>query len=94
MSAHTPGPWVPVEQGDANEFCIISKAGQWVIGFHQNGEMLPREQLANAHLIAAAPELLEALCKLANLYDAMGAPRGPCRIIADAAISKATGGTP
>lgn len=36
-------------------------------------------------------ELLEALCKLAQLYDAMNAPRGPCRIIADAAIAKATG---
>lgn len=54
--------------------------------------MSKNEQLANIRLIAAAPDLLEALCKLAELYDAMGAPRGPCRIIADAAIAKATGG--
>lgn len=32
-------------------------------------------------------ELLAALEKLAEVYDAMGAPRGPSRIIADAAIA-------
>ena len=56
----------------------------------ENDERAPHCE-ANARLIAAAPDLLEALCKLAELYDAMGAPRGPCRIIADAAIAKAIG---
>ena len=42
-------------------------------------------------LTAVNQELLEALCKLVGLYDAMGAPRGPCRIMADAAIAKALG---
>jgi hypothetical protein len=47
----------------------------------------------DARLIAAAPDLLEALCKLAELYDAMGVPRGGCRIMAEAAINKAIGET-
>lgn len=46
-------------------------------------------ELRRLHEVNA--DLLEALCKLAELYDAMGAPRGPCRIIADAVIAKATG---
>jgi hypothetical protein len=36
-----------------------------------------------------AEELLDALRLLADIYDAMGAPRGPSRIRADAAIAKA-----
>lgn len=49
------------------------------------------EAKANARLIAAAPDLLEALELLADVYDAMGAPRGPARIKAGAAIAKALG---
>jgi hypothetical protein len=45
----------------------------------------------HANAIKQRDELLQALCNLAKLYDAMGAPRGPCRIIADAVIAKATG---
>lgn len=37
-------------------------------------------------------DLLAALEKLAEVYDAMGAPRGPSRIIADAAIASVKGG--
>ena len=42
-------------------------------------------------LYAVNQELVEALEKLSMLYDSMGAPRGPCRIIAEAALSKASG---
>lgn len=48
---------------------------------------------ANARLIAAAPELLEALCDLAESVRAAGIT-GPYLDAADAAIAKATGATP
>ena len=58
---HTPGPWVPHAQGDANYWCLITDTGKWVIGFMQNGELMTEEQVANAKLIAAAPDMLAAL---------------------------------
>ncbi len=48
---------------------------------------------ANARLIAAAPELLEALRDLAESVRAAGIT-GPYLDAADAAIAKATGATP
>jgi hypothetical protein len=63
MSAHTPGPWssdfpngddwIRTEDGDA----IVR------IGFNQE------HREANAHLIAAAPELLEALKAITHRTD-------------------------
>ena len=58
MSKHTPGPWVA--QPDPH-----SNPGEWVIGI-ANG---PVDYVAvcserDARLIAAAPELLEALTKM------------------------------
>lgn len=95
MSAHTPGPWSPIAQGAANEFCIISKDGRWVIGFHQNGEMLPREQLANAQLMATSPRLLaalEALVKTLAFYDDEGLIVHAVEMVeARAAIAQARG---
>jgi len=91
---HTPGPWkcsqylghpawsVHMDAGDRGRGSTIVDG---VAGIDLE------QRLANARLIAAAPDLLEALCKLSELYDAMGAPRGPTRIIADAAIAKALG---
>lgn len=61
MSAHTPGPWKFHEQGDANDYCLLTHENNWVISFRQNGEMRNAEQRANAQLIAAAPDLLAAL---------------------------------
>jgi hypothetical protein len=81
---HTQGPWlISEEQGD--NYVISSASNELEIC-----TVWEDPHKADARLIAAAPDLLEALCKLAELYDAMGAPRGPCRIIADAAIAKAT----
>jgi len=96
MSNHTPGPWNLVKRKN-NEVKIehtnrhTKGASSLTIAKVTVCDSWFTEQMANAHLIWAAPDLLEALCKLAQLYDAMGAPRGPCRIIADAAIAKATG---
>ncbi len=54
--AHTPGPW----SLNAGEF-VISKTGGEICQMNDaDGELLDNA-LANARLIAAAPELLEAL---------------------------------
>lgn len=60
---HTPGPWRLHEQGDANQYCLLTNDERWVIAFSQNGELHTPEQIANAKLIAAAPDLLDALIK-------------------------------
>lgn len=52
---------------------------------------LRRLHEVNAELVRLNSELVEALWKLTELYDAMGAPRGPCRIIAEGALAKAEG---
>lgn len=69
MSKHTPGPWKAVQHGE--DWWSVLK-GAWDIS--QNGAsepgvvacakysaMTPEENEANARLIAAAPEMLEAL---------------------------------
>lgn len=60
---HTAGPWEPREAGDANFYSIL-KSGNWLMEIHQNGELPVFIQEKNARLIAAAPELLEALVEL------------------------------
>lgn len=68
---HTPGPWVLDDRGCKY---IVSKAGDGYITRDvcrmDGSTMASVAQTANAHLIAAAPELLEALEKLAVLADA------------------------
>lgn len=98
MNKHTPGPWElkihsPTYVEEKTKFWITNKGLQdcFVATWESFDGYNHHRMEADARLIAAAPDLLEALCKLAELYDAMGAPRGPCRIIADAAIAKATG---
>ena len=55
---HTPGPWSFVEPG-----CAVDQTGKYIklIGGGEQPPFQPKEQRANANLIAAAPELLEAL---------------------------------
>lgn len=59
MSAHTPGPWL------ANQGTIETDHPHrtWRVVAHACGEEsgLESEQVANARLIAAAPDLLDAL---------------------------------
>ena len=65
---HTPGPWLLVEQGDANEYAVLTPdKKEWVIAFRLNpGRPIYAQEKANAKLIAAAPELLEALQNIEN----------------------------
>lgn len=108
---HTPGPWSlspsfdrverRVQHGDAPPlvWCIASGINS------AHPDYLPRaEQIANARLIAAAPELLAALMATASelqrlrdvhlpRYDgAIGEPDSEVLATARAAIARATGG--
>lgn len=84
-SKHTPGPWKPLSSMDGHveaECGLIAKAYRYSI----DSDELPVE--ANARLIAAAPEMLEALRALIEpTYSRKTAERK-----ARAAIAKATGG--
>jgi len=70
---YTPGPWFYVEAADQGEFfgCGVSETadGPGFIWF--DDAINPEKDIANVRLIAAAPDLLEALEELADLFDAM-----------------------
>jgi hypothetical protein len=67
MSArnHTPGPWhvdpKAPEESFFEDVNILRHDGLAVAVCVHNGDILPPEPLANAHLVAAAPELLASL---------------------------------
>ena len=93
-TGHTPGPWTAVKLDDDGHYDITANNGAAVIagtaGWY--GEHNPGE--ANARLIAAAPEMLEA-CRL---YRSWRERAEPCRAAfgwrldaALAAIAKAEG---
>ena len=109
MSAHTPGPWEPCvldrqlsEIPSYVETCIAASGGKdflFVSGWREDGEVDichvgngPRS-LANARLIAAAPELLEALKEIIAAADGDGWNQLDASFAtARAAIAKAEGG--
>tara|TARA_R110002126_G_scaffold9717_3_gene43421 strand:- start:1070 stop:1357 length:288 start_codon:yes stop_codon:yes gene_type:complete len=67
MSAHTPGPWHIVKI-DESEWQITSDARDWCVlaltPILGGPACLSKEDEANAHLIAAAPDLLNEGKKL------------------------------
>lgn len=68
MSKHTPGPWVAYDDsndGKTNRVEIVAK-GKTVARIYHS---VPDEDLSNARLIAAVPELLEALNNLSWYAD-------------------------
>ena len=86
MSKHTPGPWIA--DGD-----LILAADNWrVASCHRFPNNDDTARPANARLIAAAPELLEALQAIAGT-DPVDSARDPQHLvaIARAAIAKAEG---
>ena len=92
MSAHTPGPWQYLPGDEDEETCglIVGKTA-WVCDFVSD----PIE--ANARLIAAAPDLLEALKEMVEIaeltigwFSTPPNANGPL-IQARAAIAKAEG---
>lgn len=97
-SAYTPGPWTVHPARDGSGDCGIKAAGAVNIHaevfaeFWAKGDLQPAEANANASLIAAAPDLLEALRELyAATPDNEGGALGIACRKARAAITKATG---
>jgi len=70
---HTKGPWYASESFNIHEQRIVAdeETGQTIAIVYGRGSYEERidETRANAHLIAAAPELLEALKKAVSLIE-------------------------
>ena len=103
QNTHTPGPWSVSEleaRGEPSEFYIFIEPGVAVIERKVKGH--DGCDMPDAHLIAAAPELLEALeDALADLEylakapdSAYARPDDGSISAARAAIAKATGAQP
>jgi hypothetical protein len=95
MSKHTPGPWT-WQEGDGNEMPKLIAGDKEVCNFGDDTTYYPSKgeppNDADARLIAAAPELLEALRHIEGVALA-DEPRDLPGIVqtARAAIAKATG---
>lgn len=79
---HTPGPWklfiddtggqwsgwpLCIDAENDDDKTVVRTGGQWP--YEWDAAMSQREAVANARLIAAAPELLEALRVFGDLVD-------------------------
>ena len=101
-SMYTPGPWKTIAWGglleirqESNLVCGIAR-----VGYEKDGALPNPQTIANASLIAAAPELLEALQSLNTSYldglnDGASCACSRCKDVsklADTAINKAING--
>lgn len=97
----TPGPWSvdessePAKYAGLGDKCVRSKDG-FIVALVMHEQ--PPIAMPNAHLIAAAPELYEALSNLLDFYEEhtshYGYPRGghdPVKEAAKSALAKACG---
>lgn len=103
MSAHTAAPWVVVENRYGVErkveYLVQNAKGDDLLSLYPTDgadEPVDFPVKANAHLIAAAPDLLEALRGMAALYDGLDYALVHQRVMdkvvaARAAIAKAEG---
>lgn len=66
MSKHTPGPWTSRPFGDSFAVMVSDKRVAYCYGAFADWDKETAE--ANAHLIAAAPELLEALKEMCEMH--------------------------
>jgi hypothetical protein len=96
--SHTPGPWKPAEKA-AESFLIASpinpQSSYWECAVISGVRLIavvrggtPEEAIANARMVAAAPDLLEALKGLVE-PDRSGRHLEAARQAARAAIAKA-----
>lgn len=91
---HTPGPWA-IERIIPGDKDISIPAPSVMVDYDDFDEEGRKEQLANAMLIAAAPELLEALARLVGcISETRGPDAREALEMSLAAINKATTPTP
>lgn len=94
--AHTPVPWIITKSKhgiDADKYVVSIVAperGDRALLIHANHGK-DDEADANARLIAAAPELLEALERLRASASRFISQDAACIMLADAALAKAKG---
>ena len=92
MSTHTPGPWVVQESFNEGVNLLVKPVPGQVVAEVDKGPNM----VGNARLIAAAPDLLAALCELVGIaeFDLLDDKSNVWRsalINANAAIAKAEG---
>ena len=86
MSKHTPGPW------EWNKYGALLHEDEIVLGIDGGCRRCDYPNEANARLIAAAPDLLEALTLLESTCgEGWLEMNNPIRVLARAAIAKAKG---
>ena len=97
-AAHTPGPWIAVHCADDGGEFSMHAANGINVALSIGGT---KSEAANARLIAAAPELLEALQACMDFLEPMrfDRPSDDARALeldelSRAAIAKATGAQP
>ena len=84
MSNHTPGPWkIFDDHPDPDLLCLHV--------YHGDEQIADVSELKNARLIAAAPDLLEALENLLKVHEGEGGTQYHAGDMARAAIAKAKG---
>lgn len=91
MSGHTPGPWVAKELYGGNRRWVVLheetiNGGSFKRRLDWSGQM----DEANARLIAAAPDMLDALKMVRDYIVTMKGKGHEYQIVVDAAIEKAT----
>jgi hypothetical protein len=70
MSGYTPGPWHTKREGLSTIYVEANIGGGWVQEVAACGPTETADQKeANARLIAAAPELLEALIQMVSVAE-------------------------
>ena len=106
INAHTHGPWQVLPQEPDKNYLrvrgVVPGDRRKIANVHipevdsnfHTERMIERdmqESIANANLIAAAPELLEALKEMVNSYELEASPENPALLQAKAIIAKAEG---
>lgn len=99
---HTPGPWLRESQinSDGSDWILVTKGYKEIVDLRLDEDGVPeREQAANAALIAAAPELLDALrqavtaLNVKERFKVQGTDSYAIAALCDKAIAKAEGRT-
>lgn len=87
----TPGPWQISDAFDDGNGCVVENGTRMICECYEDGEPSTDEDRANARLIAAAPDLLAALEKIAEVCNGYGDEAGWACKHALIAIAKADG---